>query len=164
MLISDDFLYFELHKTGCTHTRKILKLAVPNSIVHGVHNTYDSIDPDILGDFDKKLKIGNVRNPWDWYVSLWAFGCMKRGAIYQQLKKVPRLYRIPILRSIMQNGFPYSETIFNFKKFEKLYSNPNNVDNFREWPKAVFTDEKISLGEGFKEAKVSSFIGLLIDI
>ena len=83
MLITDELVYLELQKTGCSHTIKILSaLNNKNCKIIGKHNTYDSIPKEDQGNFESKLKIGNIRNPWDWYVSLWAFGCQKKGGLY----------------------------------------------------------------------------------
>ena len=75
MLITDKLVYLELHKTGCTFTRLVLAELFSDSCrIVGKHNLVETIPQDVLGDFETKTKIGNIRNPWDWYVSLWAFG------------------------------------------------------------------------------------------
>ena len=62
MLITDEIVYFELQKTGCSHTLEILEAFYnKKSKIIGKHNTYDSIPKEDLGNFESKLKIGNIR-------------------------------------------------------------------------------------------------------
>jgi hypothetical protein len=162
MLIAEKFIYFELQKTGSSYTKDILvSLAKDNYVLKGVHNTYDSIPLGLMGNFDDKLKIGNIRNPWDWYVSLWAFGCMGKGGLFKRVAKIhkKRLKTIPndIERKFIQKKYPQ----LNMKIWNTLYSDPNNMHNFRSWLEIVISKPEISIGEGYKECEISTEIGLL---
>lgn len=56
MLITDEIVYLELQKTGCSCTLEILKdLYNKNSKIIDKHNTYDSIKKDDLGNFESKI-------------------------------------------------------------------------------------------------------------
>jgi hypothetical protein len=88
MTITDDFIYLELQKTGSTHVTKLLQQLHKNNFVKiGKHNTIKTMPKHVLVGFESKIKVGNIRNPWDWYVSLWSFGCQKRGGLHKMLTK-----------------------------------------------------------------------------
>lgn len=77
MFIADSFVFIELHKTGTTHISKFL-----SSAFTGVHQAkHQPAPPELLASNRKFL--GSVRNPWSWYNSLWAFGCMHSGALFK---------------------------------------------------------------------------------
>ena len=72
MYIGENYIYFELQKTASSQIRKMFKHADSLSVnVVGIHNSYYEVPKKVLGGFEEKLKIASVRNPWDWYVSLW---------------------------------------------------------------------------------------------
>ena len=160
MLIDKKLLYFELQKTGSTHTRKILKeFCGEEAVIFGKHNTYDSIPSAILGEFEKKIKIGNIRNPWDWYVSLWAFGCMGKGTLHrvvvQPQKKASLQYFKNRTKKLLGLLDPQKY------EWEKVYSNSRKPENFRRWLKMVVSSESLPIGEGYKESPFFPSVGLL---
>ncbi len=151
MYISEKIIYLALHKTGCSHVLKLLhSVAELSGREIGKHNTIYQVPANALGNFDAKIKSGNIRNPWDWYVSLWAFGCMKKGALYEQiinkniLKKIlhPRSYFTPVA------------------KWKAVYENPDDPALFREWLKMVLQTRRKDIIH-FGDEKVSLNIGLL---
>lgn len=161
MLITDKFIYLELNKTGCSHTRKILaEIFSSNVKIIGKHNTYDSISPEFLGDFENKIKVGNVRNPWDWYVSLWAYGCGQKGALYSRLTRHEDRTKLFIKKIIKKNlniGFSKLDS----ELWKQLYSDVNNHENFNIWLSLILSRKKHDIGENFKTHKISEFSGLL---
>ena len=79
MFVSDQIVFIELQKTGSTHVRHLLTGLLGGSL-KGKHN---APTPEILARGTPIL--GSVRNPWSWYVSLWTYGCQKKGVLYQRL-------------------------------------------------------------------------------
>lgn len=58
MVITNDLIYFELHKTGCSHTVEILSdLYADQHQIIGKHNTYDQVSKKIIGNFQEKIKV-----------------------------------------------------------------------------------------------------------
>jgi len=162
MLITDKLVYFELPKTGCTHTRGILK-NIPNDYIKtiGIHNTYDSVPGTILGDFKSKTKVGNIRNPWDWYVSLWAYGCMKKGGLYFRVTQNPNIFSFAGLKSIVVRIFRKERIFSDLNRWDNVYSDSANAHNFRSWLKMILLEKNISIGEDYKENIISAEIGFL---
>ena len=98
MFISDKLIYLDLQKTGCTHVRKLLgKIPSLNGSLYRKHNSLDDLDARIIvGKRQASALIaGNIRNPWDWYVSLWAFGCMEKGGFYKKAIQKNYWYKGP---------------------------------------------------------------------
>ncbi len=81
MYVSEHLVYLQLQKTACTHIANLLAKTLSGSQI-GKHNRI----PEVLLS-DKKPIIGSIRNPWDWYGSLWAFGCDGKGRLRWRLTK-----------------------------------------------------------------------------
>lgn len=156
MLIGDNFIYFELQKTASSQIRKVFsKTKSLNYSIYGIHNSYYEVPPSVLGDFKNKIKIGSVRNPWDWYVSLWAWGCKKQG-IYKNLAQTPR--NIEGLRFFMTSPMTY---LNQRKEWKKLYSDPHNKENFQLWLNKLLVEKKYAVGDGYTNNPINETSGYL---
>ena len=155
MLIGDKLVYIELHKTGSSHITKILS-SLPSfkNKIYGKHNPFHTIPKSVLTDFNSKIKIGSIRNPWDWYVSIWAFGCLHRGALYYALTKTPKLSTVSgLIASVSQ--------FKNRVQWKKVYANSFDPELFRQWLKYILIEKKNDIGEGYGTSDLSDFAGLL---
>lgn len=162
MLITNQLVYIELHKTACTHTRNILSDMFGDSAnIIGKHNTYDVVFQNNMSDFDSKLKVGNIRNPWDWYVSLWAFGCQKKGLLYNRLTEQIPLFSKKSIKRKLRNFKGDEYTWLSSKIWSKLYSDVNNIAYFNTWLKLILSNDKFEIGENYKTQSLSNFAGLL---
>jgi len=156
MLISKQFIYLELHKTGCTHTRDILYRHCKDECeIIGKHNTYEQIPRKYREIFKERIKIANIRNPWDWYVSLWSFGCQGKGGLYT------RLTNGIDIKTFVKEKLNILYPKLNPSFWANLYSDPEDKENFRIWLKYILLVNKHSIGEGFKESSISNIVGLL---
>lgn len=136
MFISDDLIYLALHKTGCSHILKLLTTVDGlNGKIIGKHNTIYDVSNNDLGDLSKKIKSGNIRNPWDWYVSLWAFGSMKKGGLYEQTVKKQWYKKINHPRTFLAKK----------KEWHKVYSNPEDMQLFRQWLKMLLKTRRTDI-------------------
>ena len=129
MYIADRLIYVELPKTACTHIGKLLALVVPGE-QRGKHNKPSQ------AEFDRRpVFLGSVRNPWAWYVSLWAYGCQQEGMLWEALTHGRGSVRglgwraAPIyagrrwLHSLRQRP----------AEWQRLYSDVQDVQAFRTW-------------------------------
>jgi len=124
MFINEKLVYLAFLKSGCTHVLKLLA-SIPDldGKVIGKHNSIYDIDKKELNNFSQKIKSGNIRNPWDWYVSLWAFSCMQRGGLFTHTAKKN------ILRKLK-----HPKTFFtSAKEWQKVYSDPEDPELFKKW-------------------------------
>src|SRR5690242_11138314 len=74
---ADNLVFLQLQKCASTRIAEILTDNVGGHVV-GKHEPF-------RGDPAGKRFLGSVRNPWSWYVSLWAFGCSGKGRVYNQV-------------------------------------------------------------------------------
>jgi len=82
MIVTERFVFIHLHKTGGRTLNDIITRCIPHSRVIGYHYPRSEI-PAESADLPV---VGLVRNPWDWYVSWYAFN--RRPKISNQLFNV----------------------------------------------------------------------------
>lgn len=137
MFINEKIVYLSLTKTGCTYTEELLAKLLKGTKA-GRHMRLGEVSKSYPGGFSSRLKVGNVRNPWDWYVSLWAFGCMGEGALYRNL----------VRRS-------------DDEDMHRLYSDVNNALLFREWLTIILSDDNSSKIDSIEDSPpIFEFAGL----
>ena len=142
MFISKKICFLELEKTGISSIKKFLK----NHIKDGeITRPHDYVTEDLL---KKKLFfVGSMRNPYDWYISRWSYGCMMKNedSMYKNLVNKRLSYsRIKNINGQYLKKFTYlKKQIFKNNKFwSELYSDPYNAKNFQKWLKAILGGNK----------------------
>ncbi|NJL52511.1 MAG: hypothetical protein HC930_10370 [Hydrococcus sp. SU_1_0] len=158
MFECERLVYLQLQKTGCTHIAQLLNENIGGKQVQ----KHNYLPVDLIG---KKYIVGSIRNPWDWYVSLWAFGCNHQGLFRKKLtsRRLNHLKCFPI----KQKKYKAFKGLFHefnkpVKLWEETYSDVNNPDLFRQWLDLIFhPDRKYDLAEGYGFSSISSFAGLL---
>ncbi|MDM7859633.1 hypothetical protein QTP81_03300 [Alteromonas sp. ASW11-36] len=164
MFVSKPLIYTELHKTAGSHIGKLLAKYVGGEQV-GKHNR-------IPGELRDNFVLGSIRNPWDWYVSLWGYGCDNRGSVYLQstrgtswrytLRQLPRemgLHRISLGRASRQLMHDFNKPV---SEWQAVYQDVNDVSGFRKWVKLMFNpDRALDIGEGYGFSSFSQQAGLL---
>lgn len=159
MYISNRIVYLQVQKTGCTHIAKLLQRYDGGELV-GKHIP--------LVEWEKhsgKVIIASVRNPWAWYVSLWAFGCAKRGKVFRHLTATPASR----LEQAIARHSPSALARMTLALLRKdnlaeqlgvLYSDANNAENFRKWLALILGEEgKRILPEEYSQASVKEAVG-----
>ena len=82
MFISKKICFVELEKTGISSINKFLKDHIKDGETTQPH---DYVTEDLM---KKKLFfIGSIRNPYDWYISRWSYGCKMKNedSMYKNL-------------------------------------------------------------------------------
>lgn len=69
MIVTDSFVFIHLHKTGGQSLNDAITRCVPDHKVVGYHFPRSEVPSESRG----LPIVGIVRNPWDWYVSWYAF-------------------------------------------------------------------------------------------
>lgn len=159
MFVSDRIVFLELQKTGCTHIRNLLKELVGGELV-GKHN---QASPALFSG--GRFFLGSVRNPWDWYISLWAYGCDRKGALFanltqEGLKIKGRGWRTNPYAAL--RGLLGSSPNRNAEAWKRVYADVNDAGAFREWLRMMHDWQYLpEIGEGYRQSGLSRVTGLL---
>ncbi len=82
MIITERFVFIHMHKTGGQTLNDIIEHCISDCRVIGYHYPRGEIPPESA----ELPVVGMIRNPWDWYVSWYAFN--RRPKIHNQLFNV----------------------------------------------------------------------------
>jgi hypothetical protein len=161
MFISKKIVYLEMQKTGSTHVRQVLKRYVGGKTGERHEQL---VDYESMKD---RLIASSIRNPWDWYVSLWNFGCSGSGGLARYLTHAP----ISEIRHATQHsgwGVGLSTAGRALARFgrhpqwRKLYSDRDNQDHFRAWLRLILGEEGLFIAkEGYAASAIKTEIGLM---
>lgn len=130
MFISDKIVFLELMKTGCTHIRDLLEELVGGKLV-GKHN---QATQDLFTE--GRVFLGSVRDPWDWYVSLWGYGCHRKGTVFGNVTTHGIKFKG---RHWKENPFSAAHELLHSRpnrladKWKRTYQDINDPGAFREW-------------------------------
>jgi hypothetical protein len=144
MFVSDKLIYLQMQKTASTHIAKTLAAVVGGE--QFVQHQHLAIDPD------GRLVVASIRNPFSWYVSLWAYGCRGGGGehgLYNRVTAAPptpteivtrsitfarakRKLPTPVLREARELRARQRSTRTDL--WRRVYTNPDDVVAFRGCP------------------------------
>lgn len=158
MFISEELVFIELHKTGCSHIIKLLSKLLEGHRI-GKHNP---ATPDLLNS--GKIFVGSIRNPWEWYVSLWAYGCDKKGAIYSSVIRPKGQLRALGWRNAPLRAAHLLLTDYSrdSDKWKRCYTDVNDASGFREWLHMINSQKYWNdFGGEYGSSTISNFAGLL---
>lgn len=164
MFVAEGLIYLELQKTGGTHIRRLLEEFTAGRPV-GKHNRLLSMKPD---DFI----IGSIRNPWDWYVSLWAYGVSGRGAVRERcVNGIDFNYYHRLLPKAMGKNWLsprelaislFHDAIKPVSKWRHTYNDSSDPELFRNWIRLLLDNRRrFDIGEGYGFSPLSRCAGLL---
>ena len=155
MFISDRLVFLELHKTGCSHIRNILSDALDGKVV-GKHNL---AAPDLFTE--GRLFVGSVRNPWDWYVSLWGFGCDGKGGLRHRTAPSSGLRGLSWRSTTIGATIRLPKHSNNTKAWQATYRDSNDPIAFREWLHMMHDEFYMQdIGEGYSNCALRHAAGL----
>ncbi len=159
MFVSDTVVFVELHKTGGTHIRNALLDLVGGECI-GKHN---QIEGSMLGS--GRVFLGSVRDPWEWYVSLWAFGCDGKGSVHNRVTRPgapPWDWRGWLRHPRSAAAALRSALTRDPERWKRVYADPSDTGAFREWL-AMMHDPRYRRDyvEGYGTSPVSDVVGLL---
>jgi hypothetical protein len=165
VFITDRLIYLHLPKTGGEHITYLLADCIGGAQV-GKHNRLANTAID-------KCVVGSIRNPWDWYVSLWAFGCSARGAVYRRVTGRHGNYRWLMRRGGHEMWRYKCMPVWVVKEFlasrrapaalwSSVYTDSMDAKSFRAWLRLMFDARRSSdFGEGYGESSIHRFAGFL---
>lgn len=127
--ISKRFVFLELPKTGSTHIASVLHEHLDGEYSFRKHN---QASPELVDS--GKIFLGSIRNPYSWYVSLWAFGCDRKGYHFLNSTMKKSLRGLGWRKNPLRAASKFLEQSSRHpNKWLKTYTNANDVSAFREW-------------------------------
>lgn len=158
MFVTEPLIYLQLQKTACTHIARLLNTYLGGEQI-GKHRR---MPRQYLNS--SQVILGSVRNPWDWYVSLWAFGCSGQGdlrrrlgerEIWPHVKNLPR-HPTGALKNLR------GELTKPIQQWADLYSDARDPQKFRQWLHLLFNPQRqYDLREGYAHSAIAPFAGLM---
>ena len=137
MIVTDRLIYLRLQKTASRHIADLL-VDLYGAERRGQHRA-------LAGRRDGRMVVGSVRNPWDWYLSLWAFGCAKGGQFRGHLTRPQRawvqLRRRRTWQSAGSVAFHARQALVataRAHRWRRTYGDPADADRFRQWLRLMF--------------------------
>ncbi len=108
-----------------------------------------------------RLITGSVRNPWDWYVSLWGYGCDGSGVLHNKLTGVRRVTGHGFNRSFSDGMHDLLCDLKRSRTFwKKVYSDSSSPVLFRRWLSALLDSPKQQdMRKEFNRSSLSGFAG-----
>ena len=131
MIIGKNFFITEMPKTGTTFLRSYFKQYKEVELTNH-HETLNQNKRYNLLKF--RNKIGIIRNPYDWYLSMWKWSCKnKRGSpIYSDLTSVRlKLKRLRISKRLIE--YIKVQIVKDRNSLKKLFLDVNSKKNFNKF-------------------------------
>ena len=161
MYVSNQIIYLQMQKTGSTHITGVLRRYTRGKaqLKHAQLVDYHAVKD--------RLIVSSIRNPWDWYVSLWAYGCSGKGGLQKYLtggtlNEFRHAVRWRSVPASMQAAMRLITRAGRRHDWAALYADPTDVENFRLWLQLILGAEGQFLAkEGYSASQVKSTIGLM---
>jgi hypothetical protein len=159
MFVTEKLVYLQLQKTGCTHIVRMMTELVGGELIGRKHGR---LEPKFA--LEGRKIVGSVRDPWGWYVSLWAFGCIQSGTVYASTTS--RNFRKHLInRKKYPNhwlGGLWQELVKPTARWSRLYADSDDTSLFREWLTMTLDPRRAhDLGENYGYSTASQYAGLL---
>lgn len=159
MFVADKLVYLQMEKTASTHIARVLAEVVGGAQhTQHVHLTRDPIGARLDVDTAGRLVFASIRNPWSWYLSLWAYGCRGSGGRYGTYHRLtappPSLREIAVAsarRARATRQLPFDELRrlrteraqqrrVRADLWRPLYADADDVGAFRAWLRLLYDE------------------------
>lgn len=158
MFQSEKLIYIHMPKTAGSHIVKLLMQIMPGKET-GKHNAATAAQINSANFF-----VSSIRNPWDWYLSLWAYGVQGDGAFANRLTRKNILHPVRASLRRPQSTLSYfmAELTKDVAAWRRVYENSSDVDGFRQWLRLITSrSSRICMGEGFSDLSSSQHYGFM---
>jgi hypothetical protein len=165
MILTERLIYLQLQKTGCTHIGKILLDAFAGKQYAKHFRVHRKVR------IDGRLVAMSIRNPWDFYVSLWAFGCAGNGDPYERsvrprsvegALKDFRTELVPRSRVMLRRSAHIrAERARPVEAWQAAHADAGDPQHFRDWLRLTLDPERrFDLSPDYGYSPISSAAGL----
>lgn len=164
MIICDGLIFLQLQKCASTRIAQILRAEL-GGVRDRQHNRPDAARLD-------RPVLGSIRDPWSWYLSLWAFGCTGQGDLRHRVSLPPA--PLPSvageLRKSRANGLTFGQALAAFRqdrrpkdpRWQSVYADRENAEHFRTWLQLVLDpDQATVVDRGYGQSALHRHAGLL---
>ena len=131
MIIGKNFFITEIPKTGTTFLRNYFKKQKGVSLTTHHDTVEHNLSQNVL---NKKYKIGIVRSPYNWYLSLWRWSCLKKkkSPVYSDLiSKRLKIRRLKFNQKIFQ--YILNQVKKNTNKIKNVFKDVSSKKNFNQF-------------------------------
>lgn len=145
-------------KTGCTHIATILATIFEGEHI-GKHNRASDKDID-----SQRFFLSSIRNPWDWYLSLWTFGVQGNGGLRNRLteRSFSKSLRAAMISRPRNFIMPLKEPFRDVEQWRNVYDRSDNVLGFRRWLELIHQPCNSSIiGEGYGTGNIAEMAGFM---
>jgi len=131
MIIGKNFFITEMPKTGTTFLRSYFKQYKEVELTNH-HETLNQNKRYSILKF--RNRIGIVRNPYDWYLSMWKWSCKKKkgSPIYSDLTSIRlKFKRLRISKRLIK--YVKAQVLKDRNSLKKLFLDVNSKKNFNKF-------------------------------
>lgn len=162
MLFTDKLIFLHLQKTGGTHVGRLL------ARYFDVHT--QGSHTGLVGDIARPFVLMGIRNPWDWYVSLWAYGCQGDGAIHDYLVSGRGKNAAFLAKRHVARPSEWGDWLCHFQAlsckdstvWRDLYRDPEDPARFRQWLRTIHEPPGYThTGEDYSALPLHHTLGLM---
>jgi hypothetical protein len=145
MLETTQIIFLQMQKTGSSHAARVLaKHLDGGSANEGVGKHQPASKEQIESG---KVILSSIRNPWDWYVSLWSFGAEGKGGLRHRL---------------CQSQADSQAAGVNPERWRSLYRDNTDVTLFRQWLQHILDPTNaFQLGEDYGSSGPAGIYGFM---
>jgi hypothetical protein len=122
MIEYDGFIYLDVYRTGSTLVLKRIAEATGRKPLR-FHRHASVSRGRPLAVLSRKPAFVAVRNPWDWYVSLWAFGAGGNSAIRRYLAAI-------LTEAEIASLYDWRRPAPSFRHWMRIIHDPSKLDRF----------------------------------
>ncbi len=164
MFHSDELIYMALQKTGSTHIAGVLA-----ALFQGAwHGKLTGASPEQIRA--TPFFLSSIRNPWEWYLSLWTYGVGGEGGLRKRLtqRKLLRTMGAPVnATGVWRRGRSRllslrDELVKDIPAWRAGYASSDNPAAFRTWLSMIHDPRNArALGEGYGDSLSAPWYGFL---
>jgi hypothetical protein len=139
MIEYEKFIYLDMYKTGSTYIDSLLKKLVEGQPVRRTRHAPITKGRPFFWK-QGKYAFATVRNPWDWYVSMWAYSIKQPNVLF----------------------FRDVRKVLGPEGSKKLFDAENPKESFATWLRAL-ADPKflnsVMIGHPYSKTSLNKFLG-----
>ncbi len=146
MYISEELVFLQLQKSASTHIAAILE-NIFNGKCLGEEKKHYPPSADIIASNRKFLV--SVRNPWDWHLSAWTYGCqngwwLSQSQVSKRYSRISKQHFRNLKKTLHSLRQPHKIILEYLKELKRdtsiwkeIYSDSANINNFRTWVRTM---------------------------